>query len=344
MIDPIKPDWEGLLANLHRQRTPDRVYYFEHGVAENIQSALAERYGLWDSIPEGESDDDLRRRLAVHRFIGHELFRIFPSNGRIQVPSREDGWAEEGHGAVTNWEEFESFPWPNAVDADLSVMDQLEDIRPANMRAFHVIDVWEVVRDLMGFETVCFAMYEEPDLVEAIFEQVGTFAANLMKRLCEYETFGAVYLADDLGYKTGLMMAPTQIEQFVFPWHRRIAEIAHEHDKLLFFHCCGDMYQIIDFYIDELRIDAKHSFEDAVLPVTEAKGEYGDRVSLLGGMDVDFLARSSEENIRQRTRRILDICQPGGGYCFGSGNWVTEYIPVENYLFMLDEARHWSDD
>jgi len=32
-------------------------------------------------------------------------------------------------------------------------------------------------------------------------------------------------------------------------------------------------------------------------------------------------------------------------FCYehgGSGNWVTEYIPVDNYLVMLDEARRYT--
>ena len=341
MIDPVSPDWHGLLANLRREGTPERVYYFEHGIADNIISAVAEKCDLWSSREGGGDHRALRRRLAVHRFLGQELFRIFPPGGRIKVPTREGGWAEEGKGAVTSWEEFERFPWPDAKEVDLTVMEQLEDICPANMRAFHVIDVWEVVRDMMGFEQVCFAMYESPDLVEALFDQVGSFAVQLMDALCDFETFGAVYLADDLGYKTGLMISPEQIERFIWPWHRRLAQVARQHDKLLLFHCCGDIYELIDFYIDELGIDAKHSFEDAILPVTAAKREYGGRLSLLGGMDVDFLARSPHEAIRQRTREVLEVCQPGGGYCLGSGNWVTAYIPVENYLAMLQEARCW---
>ena len=32
---------------------------------------------------------------------------------------------------------------------------------------------------------------------------------------------------------------------------------------------------------------------------------------------------------------------PGGGYCLGSGNSVTNYIPVDNYLIMMDEGRRY---
>jgi hypothetical protein len=41
-------------------------------------------------------------------------------------------------------------------------------------------------------------------------------------------------------------------------------------------------------------------------------------------------------------RETLAVCQPGGGYCLGLGNWVTSYIPADNYLAVLDEARRFS--
>ena len=91
--------------------------------------------------------------------------------------------------------------------------------------------------------------------------------------------------------------------------------------------------------IDDVRIDGKHSFEDTILPVTEAKKKYGDRIALLGGIDVDFLCRADEKAIRKRVCETLEICLQGGGYCLGTGNSVANYIPLDNYLVMLDEGR-----
>ena len=40
-----------------------------------------------------------------------------------------------------------------------------------------------------------------------------------------------------------------------------------------------------------------------------------------------------------RVRDTIDVCQPGGGWCLGTGNSVANYIPAANYLAMLDEGR-----
>lgn len=65
---------------------------------------------------------------------------------------------------------------------------------------------------------------------------------------------------------------------------------------------------------------------------------------MLGGIDVNFLRRSDEPAIRSRVRRTLKACHPGGGYCLGTGNSAANYVPLENYLTMLDEGRRFAGD
>jgi uroporphyrinogen decarboxylase len=93
--------------------------------------------------------------------------------------------------------------------------------------------------------------------------------------------------------------------------------------------------------IDDVRIDGKHSFEDIILPIEDFLGIYGGRIAALGGMDIDTLARGSVAEVRERTQQIMDRCAKVGRFAVGSGSSVASYIPVENYLAMLDEAQAW---
>jgi uroporphyrinogen decarboxylase len=60
------------------------------------------------------------------------------------------------------------------------------------------------------------------------------------------------------------------------------------------------------------------------------------------GIDLDFLCRSGPADIRSRVRDTLDICQPGGGYCLGTGNSVANYVPLDHFLAMLDEGMKYA--
>jgi len=339
MIKPVTPDWESMLANLRRTGTPRRVFYFEHGIADTILDGLDKHFRISAGMNRSSPTFAWDRHVAIHRFLGMEFFRVFPNNARMTVPKRDGAWTEEGHGPIGSWETFDSYDWPNPNEADYGVLEHLDHRLPENMRAFHVLDFWEVAKDLLGFEQLCLLLYDTPELVTAVFDRVGEIVEAYIRALCDFESLAAVYLGDDLGFKTSTFLAPDDLRRLVIPWHKRFAAIAHEHGKLFFFHSCGQMYDLIDDYIDVVGIDAKHSFEDAVLPVTEAKKRYGDRLTLLGGIDVDLLARADEAVIRARTRGVLEICLPSGGYFLGSGNWVSDYIPIDHYLWMLDEAR-----
>jgi uroporphyrinogen decarboxylase len=95
--------------------------------------------------------------------------------------------------------------------------------------------------------------------------------------------------------------------------------------------------------IEDVGIDAFHSFQDKIEPIEEAYRKYGDRISLLGGVDVDILTRGTTEDVRRRTRQILEACAPTGGIVIGSGNSVTNYCKIENYYAMIDETREWNE-
>jgi uroporphyrinogen decarboxylase len=341
-LPEVQLDWTGWLSNLRREGTPERVYYFEHGVADNVQGAIAAQHGVWAGLEGASPEAEWKRREAMHAYLGQELFRVFPPGARIVPPKREGQWAEETKGVITSWEEFEHYDWPDPAAADYAVLDYYERELRDNMRVFHVVDIWEVVVGFFGFESLAYAVYEDRALVHAMFDKVGAFVAAVAETVCDFECYGAVYLGDDLAFKTSLFMSPDLLRELIIPWHQRIADIAHAHGKLFLFHCCGNMYPLLDEYIDRVRIDAKHSFEESVLPVTEVKRRYGRRLTLLGGMDVDFLARATPERIEAKTHEILTACMPGGGYFLGSGNWVTEYIPPENYLAMLRAARQFT--
>jgi uroporphyrinogen decarboxylase len=339
-LPPVQLDLDGFYRNVRREGTPPRVFYFEHAVDDALLLQLQDRFGLADDPHPADSASGWRQRAAVHRALGHEFFRVFPGAARIDVPA-SNGWVVEGVGPIHSWDTFETFPWPRPEAADFSVLDYYERHLPADMRVYHTVHLWETVRDLFGFENFCYTLYDDPALVDAVIERTGKFYLAMARACCDYACYGMLYVSDDLGYKTATMLPPADLRRLILPWHKRFAELAHARGKLVFLHSCGQMYDLMDEYIDDVKIDAKHSFEDVIMPVTEAKRRYGVRLTLLGGMDVDFLARADEASIRARTRDYLDLCMPGGGYFLGTGNWVTHYIPLDNYLAMLDEGRKW---
>jgi len=175
--------------------------------------------------------------------------------------------------------------------------------------------------------------------VRALADRLADFYRACLARVLEFDRVRAVFASDDMGFKTGLLISPADLREFVLPGHRALAEMTHAAGRPYLLHSCGNLRTIVADLLDNVRIDARHSFEDTIEDVRDAKRAYGHRVALLGGLDVDFLCRGDEAAVRRRVRETLDVCQPGGGYCLGTGNSVANYIPLDNYLAMVDEGR-----
>ena len=140
-------------------------------------------------------------------------------------------------------------------------------------------------------------------------------------------------------FKTSTFLCPAHLREYVFPIYAEMARIAHEAGKPFILHSCGNLDAVYDDLIDGCGIDAKHSFEDVILPVTEFKRCYGDRVTPLGGLDVDFICRASEPELRRYVRQVAEVCYADGFWALGTGNSLTDYMPVENYLIVLEEGK-----
>ncbi len=291
--------------------------------------------------------------LEFSKAAGYDYVTVYPLVPLVRTrarhtanPQQKDkvrAWQDEHSGLITSRKEFEAFPWPSTDRISLLAVDFLAPKMPEGMKVMvFYLGIFEDLKLLMGFENMAIESIEEPELLGDILERLTVLAEAAVEKSAAHPAVGAVFYAEDMGFKTGTMLSPAWMKEWVIPRHKRIAEACKKHGKPFLFHSCGRIYALMEDLIEDVGIDGFHSFQDGIEPVESFYEKYGDRISILGGLDVDLLARGTEEQVRRRARQILDACGDTGGYCMGSGNSVTNYCRVENYYAMLDETRKWN--
>lgn len=250
------------------------------------------------------------------------------------------GWVDQHHGTITNWEEFERYPWPKLSDADFSPFEYLSAHLPDGMGLFvsHGAGVFEHLSNILSLEGLCLLLHDDPALVKAVADRIGGLMEQFYERLLQVPRIAALFPGDDMGFRTQTLIPPDALRSITLPWHRRFAAMAHARGIPYFLHSCGNLTEILPDLIEFVGIDAKHSYEDAILPVEQFQERWGDRIGVLGGLDLNILAGGSPEQVRAATRRLIETCGPRGRYAIGSGNSVPSYVPLENYLAMVGEA------
>jgi len=340
-VNDFHPDFNRLRKVLLRLGEPDRVPFYElFADAEIIQAVTGKSVSLetlvefqvqlgYDYVPVG---------IPMHYPMRYRL-----AEDTAALPRERRAFVDDNHGTIEKRQDFDLYPWPQVDDSILASFESASRLVPSGMKTIlSMSGILENVVWLMGYIPFSYALYEDEQLVWDMFERIGTNHLDFVGLCLEKgprESYGAVVMGDDMGYSHSTMISPSLMRKFLFPWQKKLVELVHRYDLPMILHSCGNLDAIMDDLIDYVGIDARHSFEDKILPVTQAKQRYGQRVAILGGVDMNLLCRSTQTQVRAYVRQVLTACMPGGGYALGTGNSVANYIPLENYLAMLDEGR-----
>lgn len=338
-----QPNFDNLLKIL-KCEVPERPTLFEFFMNDVLYNRLA-RPELVKAHLEDPKDKRKRVRLLIDAFknAGYDYTTLHASEYGFktsQVDQKETRSLNQGF-IINDRETYEKYEWDNPDNYDYSWLGEFEDELPEGMKfiVFGPGGVLENVIGLTGYDNLCFIMYDDPELAEDIFRSVGEGLLRYYELSRDYNSVGAMISNDDWGFKTQLMLSPDQMREYVFPWHKKIVETIHVAGKPAILHSCGNLEPVMEDIIDDIGYDARHSFEDTIIPVEDAYEKWQGKIAILGGLDMDFICRASLEEIKERSLAMLERTKDRGGYALGTGNSIPEYVPHDSYLAMISVIK-----
>ncbi len=72
------------------------------------------------------------------------------------------------------------------------------------------------------------------------------------------------------------------------------------------------------------------------MDIKEVRKRVGKRLGIIGNIRVHTLATGSKQQIQDLVMDIIKNYGMEGGYALGSSNSIPNYVPLENYLTMLE--------
>lgn len=333
-------DFEQFLRVLLRKERPTHLPFYEHIASPEF---IAERTNA-DFLKMSPANKEYWQVFV--EFWSGLGFDCIPMEIPLRCPLNLRGehahsMQSESNVVIRNREDFESYPWPDESNPiEFAHFETVADMLPEGMKIVGGVSAgpYEWVSWMCGTIGLSYLLQDDPELVSEVFEKIGSLHSGALRQLATMEFVGALRQGDDLGFKTSTFLKPDDLRKYVFPIYKRMANLAHEAGKPFVLHSCGNLNRVYEDLIEECNIDAKHSFEETILPVEKFKERYGDRVTPLGGLDVDLICRGTEEEIRAYTREKIEKCFYDGFWALGTGNSLTDYMPVENYIYVLDEG------
>ena len=368
-FDKPKPDIEKFLYAVSGKKIPEKAPVMEYLVDNALMKPILEEMmgrkwvetsdkteyigGQMEFSKENIQTINawLDNLIAFWYHLGYDFVRVevslpLPAVSHVTQDTAEGyedhnmAWQGLEPGVIQSMEDFEKYTWPEITDNNFYIHDYICKHLPDGLGFItcHAGGVYEHVCRLMGYEGMCYALIDNRELVKAVTDRVGGLIYDYNKRLIKFDKISVIFQGEDFGFNTQTLISPKDIREFFIPWHSKYSRQAHSAGKHYYIHSCGKVEELMDDFINDVKIDAKHSFQDNVCSIIEYKKRWGDRIGLLGGVDVDKLTSYDPDTLRKYVRYIIDKCSPGGRFAVGAANSIPSYIPVKNYLTMLDEA------
>lgn len=218
--------------------------------------------------------------------------------------------------------------------ADLSVATtHLLDFYRDNTDFFLVSQINGPVSALdwcLGMEDyMCYCM-TDPDLVAELADKIMEFELGRAKLFLD-KGAEAILITDDIAFNTGLLLPPDTMKVVAYPFYKKVIQAIKAHkDVPVIFHSDGYLYDEIPNIID-CGFDAIQSIQpSAGMDIEKIKKEYGDKLCLIGNVDLNYLLPFGKpEDVE---KEVKDLVQKAGpeGFILSTCNILTDAVPVEN--------------
>jgi len=188
-------------------------------------------------------------------------------------------------------------------------------------------------RQLMGEEALAMACYEQPELLHDILQTIGDTVVRVLERV---ESLDQLAVHEDMAGRSGPLLGPKQVEEFIAPYYRRVWNVAQERGARLFKQDSdGDMRPVMPAFL-AAGLNVMFPCEPtAGMDIVKLREEYGHRVAFIGGIDKHVLRRSREEIVAELEYKIPPLVK-SGGCVFGLDHRIPNGTPLANYRFYIE--------
>jgi uroporphyrinogen decarboxylase len=193
----------------------------------------------------------------------------------------------------------------------------------------------------MGYERICYALYDDPALLSEIFKLSNEYNKEAARR-CVAADCHAMWVSDDLGDSSRGFLKLDHFRKLYLPYLVELAEYVDALGVPVLLHCCGRFADYLP-NLAETKIAAIHPLQrTAGMDLRWVKQQYGKRFCIIGNIDSSrTLPFGTPDDVAAEVREAIEIAAPGGGYVLASDHSLHDGIPVENIRTMFAVGREY---
>ena len=237
--------------------------------------------------------------------------------------------------------------------AEYKLPDYTEPSRYKNMEreikenpGKYVLGMWPhflfmTMLDLLGFEKLMFDLFDQRANIEKVIDMLTESCLKVVDCMADRGVHGIIAI-EDLGEQSNLIINPRAWRQLYKPSYAKIIEKAHSRGLHVHIHCCGQILDLIEDFI-EIGMDVVQLDQQDNMGIENLSKRYKGRICFFCPVDIQtVLSRPGNfVAIEQKVKDLISAFSTADGGFMAKAYPQPEAIdlPEENTAYMCEMFR-----
>ena len=190
------------------------------------------------------------------------------------------------------------------------------------------------LRDMIGVEDLLILFYDDPDLIREMMEYLCNFWIRIYEKVVKDVNIDAIHIWEDMSGKTGSLISPAMVREFMLPCYRKIKQFAiSNHIPILSVDTDGNCRQLAPLFF-EAGVNLMMPFE--VQEGNELDWYVQDlpEMCLMGGFDKKALW-TSKEAIDLEFKRLEPVFSSHARFIPAPDHLIPPEVPFELMCYFM---------
>ena len=309
-----------------------------------------------------EYPDDVIRLAPYELWLGHQPADRKDKVDPVYILTQDAQWVDEwgtrwahsagGTGAhqmsapIADWSQLDDYLANRLPKADArgrfdAVFPEIEAFKGTKYLLGRIgLTMYERMNGLRGAENVLTDLYTNETELRRLCDALSEYVLGMIRQWAKLGADG-LFMTEDWGMQTGLMISPVMWRRIFKPYYARMIEEAHSLGLDVMLHSCGNVMEIIGDFVD-IGLDVLDPIQPTAMDIREVARNFGGKISFLGAINArEMLSTYKPWQVKDMVRRTIDtLAKPfGGGLIVSPDNVLTPELPLENIRAMV-QACH----
>ena len=165
--------------------------------------------------------------------------------------------------------------------------------------------LFERLHCLRGIENAFADFHLHPNEVNRLLDALTDYYLELIRSWGTLGGVDALFMSDDWGTQTSLMIAPAMWRKLFAARYRRLCDKAHRYGMHVIFHSCGNVTAIIGDLIDA-GVDVLDPVQPEAMDLAQVARDFGGKLAFCGGISDQKLATLSPQQVTDHVHWVID--------------------------------------